>query len=442
MYRTAFSDRTVSTPNPGWLAVLRANAWPDRPRIRVIAVFMLIAYVPMMAHIYADAVGQVGSDFLAFWGAGRLVMAGFPWEVFDLATEHAAQAASHTGQMVAYVNPPPYLFLTGPIGLLSYPVAWLVWALGGWLAWFAVARQVLARDHLVVLAYPGAFLAACHAQNGFITGALLVGGVLALARGDRRSELVAGLLFGALVIKPHLALLVPLWLIAGGRWRALAGAALSSLVLCVLSLLVFGPQTWAAWPQSFRVGAELMAQTGGPFFLRMATPYALLRVTAGPAVAFAGQAVITLAMAVLVWRTTRRLGANGGTGALMLAATTIASPYLFSYDFPFLIQPTLWLVAEAQAKGWRPCEKPALILLWLAPLATRSAALPLQANLMPLVGLALVLLVLTRLPFRQSTTRQSTISGCSAPVPAGSSPAARGSRNTSTNRATGTNPCA
>ena len=95
----------------------------------------------------------------------------------------------------------------------------------------------------------------------------------------------------------------------------------------------------------------------------------------------------------------------------MLAATAVASPYLFSYDLPFLIQPTLWLVTTARARGWRPWEKPAVIGLWLAPLATRAMALPLHANLMPFAGLLLVAMIATRLRPAQAASGQSTISG-------------------------------
>lgn len=386
-----------------WLTSLRANRWPDRALVRAGAIYMLIAYVPMLMHVFAEATGHVGSDFLAFWGAGRLVMAGTPWQAFDLVAEHGAQAASHTGQMVAYVNPPPYLFLTGPLALMPYGAAWLTWALGSWAAWFLACRRLLPGEPLVLLSCPAAYLAACHAQNGFVTGALLVGGVMALSKKGARAEIIAGVLFGALVIKPHLALLIPLWLIAGRRWRALGAGAASALALCLLSLLVFGPETWAAWPKSFQVSAVLMEQNSGPFFLRMATPYALIRVLAGANVAIAAQIVIGLAMALLVWGETRRLGANAGTGALMLAATAIASPYLFSYDFPFLVQPLLWLVGAARAHGWRPWEKICMIALWLAPLATRAAALPLHANLMPLAGIGLVWMIVGRLRADQST---------------------------------------
>lgn len=416
------SLRPIAPGRFGWFAALAANRWPDRARVEVIGWMMLAAYLPMLAKVYAEAIGHVGSDFMAFWGAGRLVDMGQPWAAYDLASEQAIQGASHTGQLSAYVNPPPYLLLAAPLGLLRYAAAWIVWAFGGWLLWYGVSRRLLPDLPQAIIVAPVAYLAASHAQNGFVTGALLAGGVMAIARGRDR---LGGALLGLLVIKPHLALLVPLWLVAARRWRAVAAAAGSASGLCALSLALFGWRTWQAWPQAFAVSAQLLAQTTGPFFMRMATPYALLRATANPNVAFAGQAAIALAMAALVWRRARKHGAGLGSGALMLAATALASPYLFSYDLPFLIVPQLWLVIAAREHGWRPWEKPAVVALWLAPLATRVAALPFHANLMPLAAAALVWLVTTRLD-------QSTISGWSGASAGSSRPTARGSANTST----------
>jgi hypothetical protein len=97
---------------------------------------------------------------------------------------------------------------------------------------------------------------------------------------------------------------------------------------------------------------------------------------------------------MLSWR---RFGHDAmATGAAMLAATALASPYLFSYDLPFLILPLAWLVREGLARGFRPWEKALLVLLWFAPYATRAAALPLHIDLMPLASALLLWLVWTR----------------------------------------------
>lgn len=376
-------------------ANLRTLSWLDAGRVRVYAAMILVAYIPMMVKVFREATGTVGSDFLAFWGTGRLLLSGPAPRVYDLVAEHAAQMAAGTGQMVAYVNPPPFLFLAAPLGLMPYAVAWIVWALAGWAVWFLVARRALpgagAAGALVVLAFPGAYLAASHAQNGFITGALLIAAVLTL----RRSQALSGALFGLLVIKPHLALLVPFWLAAGRKWTAIAAAAASAIALCLASLTVFGLETWRAYPQSFEVSQYLMNQPSAEFFLRMCTPYAALRVLFGTTVALYGQAVITVitgAAACLYWR---RAPSVEAAGAMLLAATALASPYLFSYDLPFLVMPIAFLIGMGHREGWRPWEKTLLVLIWLAPLATRAAALPLGLNLMPIPAAILVGLVWT-----------------------------------------------
>ena len=80
----------------------------------------------------------------------------------------------------------------------------------------------------------------------------------------------------------------------------------------------------------------------------------------------------------------------------LMAATALASPYLFNYDLPFLVLPILWLVREGLRDGFRQWEKLLLVALWFAPYATRAAALPLGLNLMPLASALLVWLVWSR----------------------------------------------
>ena len=82
--------------------------------------------------------------------------------------------------------------------------------------------------------------------------------------------------------------------------------------------------------------------------------------------------------------------------AATLAATALVTPYLFNYDLPFLIFPTLWLVGQGLAYGFRPFEKLVLVALYFAPYATRAAAFPLCINLMPVAAIVLLALVWSR----------------------------------------------
>lgn len=383
-----------------WTAALRDGAWLNARRVRAYAIMLLIAYAAMLVSPFLDATRGEGSDFLAFWGAAKLTVAGTPHLAYDLAAETAMQATTGIKGMFAYVNPPPFLLAIAPLGLLPYAAAWVVWSLAGWAIWLLVARRILPQATLAIAAFPGAWLAASHAQNGFLTGALLIGGVLAL----KRSQALSGALFGALIVKPHLALLVPLWLLAGRKWTAIWAAAASAAALSLLSLAAFGIETWRAWPQSFAVSSAIMRDSTGMFWLRMGTVYSAVRYHGGADAALIGQALVTLACAalvVLVWRRTRD---SDATGALLLAATALGSPYLFAYDLAFLALPVFWLVREGLARGFRPWERLGILALYFSPLAARAVAIPLELNPTPLAAAALVVLIWTRTGHHASDT--------------------------------------
>ena len=373
--------------------ILREARWLDGRRVRGYALLIGLASLALLAVAWSQAQGPQGSDFLAFWGGGRAVLFGFPEFAYDLAWQERTQTSAGFDGWYAFVNPPPFLFLAAPFAALPYPAAWIAWVVLTYAAWAWVSVRALPRLWPLVLVFPGALIAAGHAQNGFVTGALLVGGVALL---DRR-PLVAGALLGALIVKPHLALLVPFWLAAGGRWRAFAAAAASAAGLLLLSWLAFGTNTMIGYVNSWQASAAIMRAADADFLLRMATPYAQVRLFAGETAALVVSGVIALAMLALVVLSGRRFGGDAmAGGAFMLAATALASPYLFNYDLPFLVLPILWLVREGLRDGFRQWEKLLLVALWFAPYATRAAALPLGLNLMPLASALLVWLVWSR----------------------------------------------
>jgi len=384
-----------------WLTHLREAQWLDGSRVRGYAVLIGLASLALLANSYMKAMTPTGSDFLAFWGAGHVTVAGDPAAAYDLAVQRQVQTGPDTGiaaeGFFAFVNPPPFLFVTAPFGALPFPAAWLAWVVLGYAVWAFAAVRAFPRLWPLVLVFPGALVAAGHAQAGFVTGALLVG---AVALVDRRPVL-SGVLIGMLIVKPHLALLLPFWLAAGGRWRTFVAAAASAAGLLLVSWAVFGTATMLAYTTSWDASAQIMRLGDDDFHLRMATLYGQLRLImpAGPALAANG--LLALAVVWLVMRSWRVFGqANGqagiATGALALAATALASPYLFNYDLPFLVLPLLWLVHQGLEHSFRPYEKLLLVALFFAPYATRAAALPLHVNLMPLAVAVLVWLVWRR----------------------------------------------
>jgi hypothetical protein len=376
--------------------------WLGRERVVAYSCILLLVSVVSCVPSYLHATGAVGSDFLAFWSAGRLVVGGAASSVYDIRATYAVQAALGRHDVFAFVNPPPFLLVVWPLGYLPYNLAWIVWVAATYAFWLALSRRCCRGLGWPVAAFPGALVAAWHAQTGLLTGGLQAGAGGWLAR----RPWLAGCCIGALIVKPHLALLFPVALAAGRLWRAFAGAALSTVGLLLLAWLIFGAQTMLAYPRSFAVSRYLMATGDTDFFLRQVTVYAAVRVAASPWAAIAAQALASAAVAALTWRVWSRPGPIEGKVALLMAATPLATPYLFSYDLPFLILPVCWLLREARLRPGGRWERPMLLFFYLSPLATRALALPLGANLTPWVQVWMLWAVWERL--RQSTPTEES----------------------------------
>lgn len=372
---------------------LRKADWLTRERVRAYAWLLCIAWLALLVSSYIKAMGPEGTDFLAFWGAGHATISGNPAAAYDLAAQQEVQTGTGSEGWFAFVNPPPFLFAVAPFGALTFPVSWLVWVGVTWGLWAWASIRAFPRFWPLVLAYPGALIAAGHAQTGLLTGALLV---LAAQELGRR-QIVAGASIGALVFKPHLAVLAPFWFAAGGKWRAFLAAGCTVAALLGVAWLFFGTATYLGYFESWRVSATLMEGIVVDFLLRQVTFFSQVRIFWGDVagqIAGLASGLIALAVTLLCWR--RFSGDAHATGAAVLAATALASPYLFNYDLPFLIFPTLWLVERGLRDGFRPWEKSVLVALYFAPYATRAAALPLGINLMPVAALALLWLVWSR----------------------------------------------
>jgi len=380
---------------------LRRADWLTHERVRGYALLLVLASLVLVGVSFWRAMPPGTTDFLAFWGAGQLTAAGDPAAAYDLAAQQRVQSATGSSGWFAFVNPPPFLFVVAPLGVLPLPIAWAAWVALTWGLWCWAGIRAFPRLWPLVLAYPGALIAAGHAQTGLLTGALLVLAAHELSHRPR----IAGAAIGALVIKPHLAVLAPFWLAAGGRWRAFAAAGLTAAGLLAAAWLTFGTATMLAYTDSWAASRQLVERLDPAFMLRMSTAFAQLRLLMGDGIALVGaglSAALALAVALTGWR--RVPGDTSAVAAAVLAATALASPYLFNYDLPFLVYPTLWLVLQGLERGFRPYEKLALVLLYFAPYATRAAAFPIGVNLMPLAALALLALIWTRAP--TGTARQ------------------------------------
>lgn len=366
--------------------------WIGPVRIAAYGWILTFASLVSLGPKWLQAMDRDGSDFQAFWAAARLAITGSAARAYDLSAIEAIQANLGRPEWFAFVNPPPFLLAVAPLGWLPYPLAWWVWVLSGWAMFILVVRRFVPGFTSVVAGYPGALVAAWHAQTGLLVSALQA----AVAVQLERRPLVAGVFAGLLVIKPHLAVLLPVALVAGRHWRAFGGAIFGIVAALAMSWLVLGSDTLRAYPSSWQASRYLMDTGSREFFLRQCTVYAAVRLVTGAGFAMIAQLLSTGLAIWATWHTWRKQWSNEAKFAVLFAATPLATPYLFNYDLPFLVMPTIWLAAQERVSpelGWRRLQ---IMGFYLAPLLTRAFALPLGANLMPWVSIAMLVVILQR----------------------------------------------
>jgi len=356
--------------------ISRPPHWLDAERVRVyswmiLVIFgvVLIAWTAMSLPHLVDRRGKpLGYDFMTFWSAARLALAGSPAAAYDGDTIAALQHATVPFAPEIWFPwhyPPTFLLAVLPLGLLPYPAAALVFVSVGAVLWGLLARAVLPpAGWIVAAAAPAALINLLDGQNAFYTVAL---GGFALLLLERR-PLVSGLLIGLLAIKPHLAVLFPLALLAEAQWRTIAAAAVTVLLFLGVTLPAFGIATWQAFLHDLPLTMAL-ADTGAHPWSTMPSPHVFALSLGAPVLAGRVlQAACALLAAGCVWYAWRRRGAPFEAKAATLAAgSLLVSPYLFYYDLTWASLAVAWLALLGLRLGFRRGERELLLLVWAVP---------------------------------------------------------------------------
>jgi len=400
---------------------LRSGDWLTADRVRAAgAVSLALACLSILtllvtSHGTLDAWGRpLGTDFSDVWTAGRMALDGRAPEAWNWAAHYQVQQAVHHDPNVPFYGwhyPPPFLLLASLLALLPYLAALFVWQAASFWGALKVCRAILPGRTALLAAVgaPVVLICATHGQNGFLTAALLGGGLLLL---DRR-PLIAGLLFGCLIYKPQFALIVPLLLLAGGHMRAIAGACLSAAALVGATLAIWGWPVWQAFLESLPLTRRIVIEQGETGWHKIQSAFSMVRMWGGSVpLAYAVQAAATVAaMGAVLWLT--RAARPNLRNAAVCAAVLLSTPYVLDYDLVVLGLGAAFLAADGIERGFLPWEKSLLALVWLAPLAARPLA---QATFFPLGQLAIVALLALAvrrslaldgrsLPFRASPSR-------------------------------------
>jgi hypothetical protein len=305
-------------------------------------------------------------DYIVMWVSGRLALAG---QTSLLATYDgfgtAITALFGPGvEPAQWFYPPHMLLLSTPLSLLPPLGSMAVWlALTGgalWLVMRAAGLPLAARA--ATMLSPAFWENVVDGHNG----ALLTAGVIGSLTWAQRRPALAGLCLSVLALKPQMALVVPVCLLAARSWRALGWGTFFALAWAVATSACFGLAPWAEYlhfviPQAREHLTIDEVPFGSLYYQKLiVTVFAAARgFGAGVLTAQSLQACATIAPAShqaaspAAWRL-----------PMALALIPLATPYAMTYD---MIGPSLAAALLMTVPGQTRPALCAAALAWIWP---------------------------------------------------------------------------
>ena len=201
----------------------------------------------------------LGADFTAFYTGWSLVVNGLGHRLYDYHLQTVVQQQLLGGQHLAggllpFNYPPHVALLFAPLAYLSLARAYLVWSVLQlsvlmWLAevlWKHLKEEGVSAQNRFLFISAVAALPAVLATlylGAFSIFMLLCSLNFALAL-RQNDDLRAGLWVVFLSLKPQVAVVPALVLVATRRWKAIAVAAGGGLIMVIVTTLAFGTGVW------------------------------------------------------------------------------------------------------------------------------------------------------------------------------------------------------
>jgi hypothetical protein len=347
----------------------------------LLATVACVAAVTSLVVFGILGIGRIGSSAFAdvryFYVAGDMLRAGlspYPHEAFKTFAAQSGLASD----LVAYAYPPHSLTLWLPLTWLSFDGArWFVTVMNSFLIVAIAAlmgRALLTRAHRNKVGYQDPWLAAFVAaivignpftthvmwtgQNGFFILACLLIAMHSLESGR---YVVAGVCLGLASVKPQLSVLVIVWALFAGHFRAMGVMALTILAMMLAPLKVLGPGVLMDWLRSLQA-YQLDAMTALPYMTTLKSFLAGTLPTL-PSGAFYLLPLIGLATAIALARVPSLRSSERDDVLSLLLLASLAFIQGRDYEIAVLapVVPVLWW----HCRGNRTAQGAALLILIL-----------------------------------------------------------------------------
>ncbi|MEM7456152.1 MAG: glycosyltransferase family 87 protein [Planctomycetota bacterium] len=344
----------------------------------LLVVIVVMACSPNYRPVAGVRPSPLGGDFVQDYVGGAIVLSPSRSQLYDQgyfrSVQHDAAVVGFEWSESSYyppVYPPFYYLAVSPFASVSYDTAVMLWGIlsalalvaTGWL-WFRYFPECRKRFAWIWI---GAMLFAPTLYTFNIghksTFLLLILSATYLLLFHKRS-MPAGMVFGLLLFKPHLALVIGAAMLWKRQWAFVAGAAVTASILMVVSLAI-GPGLCLDFV-NVCLGSTDYVQTGGYQLTSAYSFWAFVKLLLpGASSVQTGSIAITASLAVaavmsLILR--GRLDTSSHRFAMQFSALVLAmvliGPHFYFYDLTIVLI-VVFLVVATTDLNWQ--DSPAVL---------------------------------------------------------------------------------
>jgi Glycosyltransferase family 87 len=300
-----------------------------------------------------------GADFSCFW-AGAKVALRTPARLYDFSYVTGLQGwPLGPDKLRPYIYPPSALFLFIPFALVPFRVGYGLWVTlsAALLLWAGLKARL---PWWLLLLPPVGLVIYC-GQVTLLIAAMVLGGLA----WQRTRPLAAGVLFGlAAAVKPQIVMLIPIALLAEGRWRSLIAAGVTVAGLAAAAALIWGVGSWFEWLSALQRFQHVIFNDKS-LVDDAITPYATLQSLGLPgALAF----LLIAPVVVGVWMTFRRTQDLADRSIAVLGGALLISPYAMNYEAALLAPAVAAYLARTEDRRWLAYVVASVVYVAASPL--------------------------------------------------------------------------
>jgi Glycosyltransferase family 87 len=304
-----------------------------------------------------DRAGHMkGHDFVHFYVVGEIGRDARREELysFDAQAKRTDRLVPEYPHRFQPVHGPQVAMFFAPLALLSYVNALVLWLIASAVVYSACVYVLWrslpsARPHgwavaLVALGFPGFYSVIAWGQTSAFALAWLTCAYLAMRAGR---PWLAGAALGTLVYKPTLLLLAPFALVVRRDWRMLAGAALAAGAQLAMAMAYFGAGVIVNYVAGLvEAQRKSLLFESRPQYMHSLDSFFKMLVPSSRAafVCYAISSFVIAGIALRVWRTDARLELRF---AVVLLASVLVDPHVYSYELVVLVPALMFAMQEA-----------------------------------------------------------------------------------------------